>query len=362
MPVGRFFKRLVFGALASFWAIMWTQNLLADDGSGLKTSASVDIVGAFAPTEKSSATDRLDVREAEIILYAPIDHIFDGQLSIAAHREDGAAFVEIHEAVISSSRLIPRSRFRIGQFFLGVGRLNRFHRHEWPFIFAPKVQMEFFGAEGVLDTGAEYSFLAPLPFFLELTTGVTNGWTFGHSHSQGEKPRMPTHYGRVATYFGLPGEGGVQTGFNYLGRTTAQGDEMTLLGIDATAKWRSAGVLNLLLQSEVWHRTKKPATGEEERTIGAYLFPQYALTSEWQAGVLFDFFTILSLKDITGSNVANSENRIVPTITYRPSEFSSLRLAYDWSVAKQANQQDRENHELQMQATFMIGAHPAHDF
>jgi hypothetical protein len=68
------------------------------------------------------------------------------------------------------------------------------------------------------------------------------------------------------------------------------------------------------------------------------------------------------LKDITGSNVANSENRIVPTITYRPSEFSSLRLAYDWSVAKQANQQDRENHELQMQATFMIGAHPAHDF
>jgi hypothetical protein len=335
---------------------------LADEGTGLKTSASVDIVGSFNSSRDGNADDRLDVREVEIMMYAPVDHLFDGLLSVAAHRESGVYMVELHEAVISSSRLIPRSRLKVGQFFLGLGRLNRFHRHEWPFVFAPKVHKEFFGAEGALDTGGEYSFLTPLPFFLELTAGVTNGWTYGHSHSEGEKPLRPTHYGRAATYFGLPADGGVQTGVNYLSRTTADGDEMTLLGVDLVSKWRRAGVLDFLVQAEVWQRTMKPKTGVEERAVGAYIFPQYGLTSQIQAGVLLDYFTITTLKDIAGSRVANSEQRVVPTVTYKASEFSSLRVAYDWSVAKQANQRDEETQEIQLQATFMIGAHPAHEF
>lgn len=353
--------------IRSFWlmilgALVYADWVFADDGTGLKTTASVDMVGAFKADKESAATDRFDIREAEFMLYAPTDHLFDGLMSAAAHREGGVSIFEVHEAVISTTKLIPRSRLRFGQFFLGVGHLNRLHRHEWPFIFAPKVQHEFFGAEGALDSGGEYSFLTPLPFFLELTAGVTNGWTYGHSHNEGEKPRKPTHYGRVTTYIGLPGEGGAQTGLNYLSRTSAEDDKMTLLGVDVTAKWRSAGILNFLVQSEAWQRVKKPLTGEEERSVGAYLFPQYALTSQVQAGILLDYYTVSTLKDITGAKIANSENRLVPTLTYKASEFSTLRVAYDWSIAKQDNQADRKNQVIETQATFMIGAHPAHDF
>lgn len=342
--------------------IFGATSLLADDGTGLKTSVSVDMVGDFRVVEDDTASNRFDVREAEILLYAPIDHLFDGLLSAAAHREGGVSMFEVHEAVFSSSKLIPRSRFRLGQFFLGVGRLNRSHRHEWPFIFAPKVQQEFFGIEGALDSGGEYSFLTPLPFFLELTVGVSNGWTYGHAHNEGRKPRTPTHYGRIETYRSLPGKGGAQTGFNFLSRTTAQGDKTTLLGIDLTTKWRSGAILNVLMQGEAWLRVKKPLASEEERTLGAYLFPQYALSSQIQVGVLLDYFTVLTLKDIAGGKIANSENRLVPSITYKPSEFSSLRLAYDWSLAKQDGQPDKKKQAIQTQATFMIGAHPAHDF
>lgn len=337
-------------------------TLYADESSGLKTSASVDMVGAFKADKSSDATDRFDVREAEIMFASPIDHLFDGVFSVAAHREDGVAMLEVHEAHLSSTKIIPRSRFRLGQFFLGVGRLNRFHRHEWPFIFAPKVHHVFFGSEGALDTGGEYSFLTPLPFFLELTTGVTNGWTYGHSHSEGKKPRKPTHYGRLTTYFDLPGNGGTQTGLNYLSRTAADGEQMTLLGIDMVAKWRHAGVLNVLLQGEAWQRRMKPLRGKEETAFGAYLFPQYAWNSSLQAGVLLDYYTVPTLKDITGSKVSNSENRVVPTITYKASEFSSLRIAYDWSTKKQDDQKDQNIQTIQTQATFMMGAHPAHDF
>jgi hypothetical protein len=338
------------------------QILYADDGTGLKISAAVDMAGSFKTNNQSEANDRFEVREAEILLFAPVDHIFDGTISAAAHREAGVSMFEIHEAFIGSSKLVPRSRFRLGQFFLGIGRLNRFHRHEWPFIFAPKVQRQFFGEEGALDSGGEFSYLAPLPFFLELTAGVTNGWTYGHSHSVGEKPRKPTHYGRLATFVALSEEGGAQIALNYLSRTTSNGDRMSLTGIDMVSKWRQKGTLNFLLQGEIWQRNLKPANGDEEKSIGLYLFPQYANSPSFQIGVLLDYFSIFSLKDITGKKVKNYSSSVSPTITYKASEFSSLRLAYEWSLANQDNIPRKISQSVQTQATFMIGAHPAHDF
>jgi len=334
----------------------------ADDGSGLKTSVALDLVGSFNRTKLNTANDRFDVREAEFLLYGPIDHLFDGMLNVAAHNEGGVSLFEVHEAYIGSSKLIPRSRFRLGQFFLGIGRLNRFHRHDWPFISAPKEHLEFFGAEAATDTGGEYSYLMPLPFFLELTAGVTNGWTYGHVHNAGQRPRVPTHYGRATTYVDLPANGGAQTSLNFLSRTSAQGDAMTLVGADLTAKWREAGVLNFLLQTEAWQRTIKPLIGSSERSFGMYVFPQFAVADQTQFGLLMDYFTVLTLKNIVGAPIANVENRLVPTLTYKTSEFVTLRLAYDWSVAKQANIADRNNQVFQMQATVNLGAHPSHDF
>ena len=136
-------------------------------------------------------------RKSRSLRTAPIDQTFNGVLSFAAHREEGETVAEVHEAYLSTSNLIPRSTIRVGQFFLGVGRLNRFHRHEWSVIFAPHVQENFFGEEGALDSGVEYSWLAPLPFYLETTVGLTNGFTYGHAHNEGEKPRKPTHYARA---------------------------------------------------------------------------------------------------------------------------------------------------------------------
>lgn len=335
---------------------------LAEDASGLKISAAVDMIGSFQAEQKSSAADNFSIREAEIILSAPIDPKFDGVLSLAAHQEDGLAVAELHEAYIKTSRLIPRSNLRVGQFFLGIGRLNRLHRHEWPIVTAPKVHSEFFGKEGALDSGLEYSYLAPLPFYLETTLGVTNGFTYGHSHDAGEKPKKPTHYARVSTYFELPGNGGAQTALNYLSRTDAEGKIMTLSGLDLTAKWRQASVLNFLFQSEIWHRTLTPEGAASEQTLGAYILPQYAWDSQFFLGLLVDYYSVLSLKDAIGQSVGNSVIGVVPTLTYKASEFSTLRLAYSHANFQREDQDDVTDNRLELQANFTIGAHPAHDF
>lgn len=321
------------------WLIsaLWTLGLAllsnapasyGDDG-GMKVSASVDISGSMKISDTSEATDRLDIREAEVLFYGPVDHIFDGLLSVAAHREQGVAVFEIHEAAIITSKLVPRSRLKLGQFFLGIGRLNRFHRHEWPFVAAPKVHAVFFGKEGVLDSGIEYSYLAPLPFFLDLTFGLTNGWVYGHSHNEGKKPRKPTHYARAGTYLSLWGGVGAQAGFNFLGRTSAEEEVMRLVGMDFVAKLREGRSVSFLLQAEAWMRTSKPKSSAEERTLGAYLYPQVALSESLFLGLRLDYYSILTLKNAVDSSISNADYAAVPTLTYKASEFSTLRVAYN---------------------------------
>ncbi len=334
----------------------------AADNTGLQSSVSADIVGQSALHGPQTTQNRLDVREAEVVFYAPADHLFDGNVSLAAHAEGGIPNVELHEGYVGSHKLIPRSRFRVGQFFLGIGRLNQFHRHDWPFTTAPKVHKEFFGDEAILDTGAEYSYLTPLPFFLELTVGLTNGWTFGHDHTRGTAPKTPTNYARATTYLDLPWEGGAQIGLNYLGRQGREGIQRTMFGLDATAKWRDGAILKFLFQSEVWYRTLTPTGATGQEALGFYLYPQAHLGSDFFAGVRFDYYSALNLQDAFGGDVKSVELNFVPTLTYRPSEFALVRLSYNHRPEFQGTAPVQTAGYVELQSVFFLGAHPAHDF
>jgi len=325
-------------------------------GTGLQISAAGDIVGEFG----TGAKGKLAPREGEVLLFAPIDQTFDGQLSLAAHNESGEAVFEIHELFLSTSKLIPRSRIRVGQFFLTLGRLNQFHRHDWPFISAPKVHETFFASEAAIDSGAEYSWLLPVPFYLDITFGVTNGWTFGHSHVEGTKPLAPVHYIHAVTYNDLFWQGGMQTGLTYLARNTFDSEMMRMVGLDHTAKWREGPNLKFLLQSEVWWRQLTRTQTSSE--LGFYIYPQYGISMNWQIGVRLDGFTILSLKDVANNKVGNFDYGIVPTLSYKASEFSTLRLAYNHKGHLESGSETSRVRSLELQGVFILGTHPAHDF
>ncbi len=322
-------------------------------GTGLQISAAGDLVGEFG----KGGTGRLDPRETEILFFAPIDQTFDGLATMAAHYETGQLFFEVHELTIGSSKLIPRTRFRLGQFFLGVGRLNSFHRHDWPFTSAPKVHRDFFDKEGVNDTGLEVAHLFPFSFYLDLTLGITNGWKFGHSHVEGTKPVQPTHYARLATYTTLPWSGGVQVGFNYLGRRASNNFDTRLFGVDLTAKWREASFVRFLLQSEFWYRILSLPGGANDNAFGMYIFPQYGLDSQWSVGMRLDAFSGLS-----AASASNLDYGLVPTIQYKASEFSTIRASYNWKGRLIAGGEQNSERIFELQAIFLLGSHPAHDF
>ncbi len=354
-------KKLIVFCCLGFGLLAKAESTFGD-GSGLNIGVNADIYGNFGLGDSPDALGRLDVREAELIAYAPVDWLFDGVVSLAAHREaDGQKF-ELHEAYIGSSKLIPRSRFRVGQFFLGVGRLNQFHRHDWPFVSAPNVQKNFFAEEAASDSGFEYSWLTPLPFYLDVTAGITNGWVYGHSDNQGVKAVIPTHYLRAATFFSMSEQSQAQVGLNYVGRKASDNTVMTMLGLDFTAKWKEYSQLNFFLQSEVWYRDMHLPGQNGEKAIGLYVFPNLRIANNLYAGCRFDFYSVLNLRDAFGAKISSYDYAVVPTISYKTSEFATVRLAMNFAQSRQAGQTLSTNKIIETQAVFILGAHPAHDF
>jgi hypothetical protein len=362
---------------ARFWQGMIAAILLQahptmaqkqSDGSGVQIFGAVDIVGqSQIGGDKEpipAGQDQLRARGVELSLFGPIDPYFSGLLSLAAHGSgEGIAPVELHEAYIVNSGYLPGTRIRMGQFFLPIGRLNQFHQHDWPFISTPLVHRQVVnGDEGVIDTGMEATTLLPLPFVLEWTLGVSNGYTYGHSHDGGEKPIVPTHYSRLMNHLDLTDSTGLQNGVTYLQRQQADGMQMRLLGWDMTAKVRHGKQLSFLWQSELWHRHLQPEQGNSESSLGAYAYPQIALSQQTYLGLRGDYLTNLTLKNALGSKIANHEIQWEPTLTFKPSEFSQLRVAYQNYQRQLPGLKDAKQQHFLFQSTFILGAHPSHDF
>jgi len=349
-------------------------HALGDSGTGLQTSISVDMVGkTYQKSSKDKSTpstgylskeaSKIWVREAEVTFYAPVDHLFSGTLSLAAHPEKGRALFEIHEATIATSKLLPHTNLKAGQFFLGIGRLNRTHRHDWPFVEAPKVHQEFFGSEGVLDSGAEVTVVSPVGVPLEWTFGVTNGWTFGHAHSEGKPPKSPTHYTRLALFQEMPFNGAVQIAVNALRREDSAGQKSTFLGLDAIGKWKDGKSVTFLWQAEVWQRSVQNKTTSPLRSLGFYSYQHVPLWDDVDLGVLYDGYTVLNLNDISGRKIKNFDQGISPSLNWTASEFSKFRLSYHRQFSKydKSNTKFKQRY-VQLQSTFILGSHPAHDF
>lgn len=348
-------KFLIISALVllSFAAQAQIQNI--------QTSGAIDITAPLHFT--SSEENKLDIRSAELVFFGPLDPTFEATLNLAVHNEEGEYHAELHEAYVGSSKLIPRSRFRAGKFFLGVGRLNQFHQHDWAFTSAPKVHRTFFDDEGVADTGVEFSHLLPMESYWDITVGVTNGYTWGHAHDAGKKPQVPTHYIHPVHFVDLGDAGALQWGFNYLGRTDADALQTQLYGLDLVYKKTEGKVLERLFQSEIWMRVQSGPGLERSEEIGAYFFPQMAFSERSLVGLRVDLFSELSRSFISdGSRQENLEYELVPTFTFKNSEFSLFRASYGYNVKTFRGEEDQSEQRIELQFVAILGAHPAHSF
>lgn len=343
-------------------SVLVTPSVWALSSTGLELSVAGDLVTEIGVSRDSQAADNLRVRGIELMFYAPVDHLWDAVVSAAAHEEEGQTLFEVHEAFIGSSRLVPRLRFRVGQFFLGLGRLNRFHQHDWPIISAPEAHRLFLDKEGVIDKGGELTYLLPTPYFMELTVGLASGYNFGHAHSEGEKPLVPTHYARLSHFVEWQGASGMETGLNALRRKSADLEDMYLFGVDWTAKWQRGRRLIWLTQAEVWQRSVYAPSVSNQESVGGYIYNQYAWHDQWAVGLRLDGLSDLNRRDALGSRQGNLNYAVVPTLHYLTSEFSRVSMAYTHFSETQLGKEVGKDHRLELQWVFTLGSHPAHSF
>lgn len=377
-------------------------------GYHLDTMAAVDLVGSWDQETPSATRNQFIARELEFGFFAAIDQLAEGTFYAAAHYENGEMFFEVHEAYLEfPTTFIPNTSLKLGRFFFDVGRLNTIHRHDWDFTNAPVVHRELIDTEGAEDTGIEFSILMPWNFWQELSIGVFNGKTFGHSHTEGPDKANPLYTSHLKQFFYLGNNWGTQFGFSYLRwhPDTNKYRQRHQSGLDFLVKWQRGNQRSFQWMSEIWYRETRTKSGEPwepapapvETRTGLYSFLEYQFHQNWYVGYRYDFFhnpnrrfrpfepidreidemneDLVKIDDSLAIDRpfgldpeiedALSERRSDGVIehsvqlTYRPSEFSYFRGTVTRGRDIETGETDTRYY---FQAMFILGMHPPHEY
>lgn len=331
--------------------------------NSIEMSLAADMVYSQGLSRDSNADDKLLMRGAEVSFYSPIDHQFDGIISMAAHDEAGETMFELHEMNISSSKIIERSNFKIGQFFLGIGKLNHTHQHDWSFTRAPIHHEIFFDREGTIDSGLEYDWLIPWSSISHLTLGVTSGHRWGHSHTAGSRPKAPTHYLRYGHFHPIGRTSGLEWGLNGVRRKDAQGVLSELLGLDVTFKLREGKIVRHKVLSETWFRHREEDGKNNSEQLGSYVYYSYGMSEQYSIGHRLDAYRDLSLvNSLTQKKINNIRYNNSTDLTYYSSEFARIRGSLSHDFTREEGISKNRDTRFELQFVFILGSHPAHDF
>ena len=113
----------------------------------------------------------------------------------------------------------------------------------------------------------------------------------------------------------------------------------------------------------MWLREQSTPGTDKKQEAGAYIYPQYAFSERLYGGLRVDLFSELSRSfQSDGSKQDNLEYSLVPTVTYKNSEFTTFRVAYTYTAQTFRGENDVINQQIEFQIVSILGAHPAHSF
>jgi hypothetical protein len=331
-----------------------------------------------------------------------VDPYFRGNANVVYEIDSrGESFLELEEAWLETVSLPANLQVRAGQFLTDFGRINTQHPHSWTFVDSPLASGRFLGPDGLRNPGARLSWLAPLPFYSELFLAVQN--------SQGETAYSFRNDNKGEPMFGRPlsqDTGNSLNGLLLAPRYAASfdlSDTQTLLagvsaafgpngsgtdtdtqiyGADLFWKWKPArhhgGFPFVSWQTEAMlRRYQAGATaagsyapgasgvylpGETLTDWGLYSQIAWGFRKDWVAALRGDYVLPVdkaAYEWILGDDPNRLPRwRFSPNLTWYLSEFSKLRLQYNYDDRQQLG----IDHSVWLQFEFSLGAHAAHKF
>ena len=349
----------------------------------------------FGPVrEPGGFDDGFNLREAELFLSSTVDPYFKAYTSIVVTEDEAV----LEEAVVQTTGLPYGLQLKGGKFLSEFSRSNSQHPHDWDFVDRPLVSGLIFGDGGLVEKGAQLSWLAPTPFHLLLGTEVLQGENenmFGYLGRDDSDNALRDHGGpRLWLQWAkfsprLPGHHETQFGlFHGYGRHQDEWDDgindgwfdghSRFLGTDFVYKYDAPyayGKGDVTVQGEYIYREKdlnlkasqsSPAlvgNSRLDQQDGLYLQGTYGFAPRWRAGLRWDHVGLTNrsrLPDRTTQRFGET-HRLSAMVDFSPTEFSRLRLQVN--RGEYFVDGDREDvYQVFFQALFTLGAHGAHKF
>lgn len=359
-------------------------GLFAFAGSSARDLQTIE-TGGHDPVQRG-----FTVQNLELVLGATVDPYFraDANLVFQIDRR-GETVVEVEEAYLTTLALPYSLQARGGTFFTQFGRLNPFHPHTWDFADQPLVNGRLLGPDGLRSPGVSLSYLVPLPFYLELigTVQNSNGETaFSFRNTPGKElfgrtildrevktPADMLYVPRIKTSLDLS-----DTQTLVLGASGAFGPNGTgtdtrtaIYGVDLYYKWKpltnERGWPFVAWQTEAMYRDLT-AGADDSRALPRERLNDYGLYSQitwgfspgWVGGLRADYVSGSGGGALRHSDLLlNRRFRLSPNLTYYPTEFSKIRLQYNYDDIEGRGE---GIHTGIVQFEFLIGTHGAHVF
>jgi len=348
-------------------------------------------IGALQRGDHDPAVRGFTAPNSEISLDGAVDPYLKGFSNIVFKlNANGETGVELEEMFFLTTSLPANLQVKAGQFFTEFGRQNSQHPHAWSFVDQPLVLNRMFGPDGLRSQGVRVSWLPPLPWYTEAMVSVMNsagGTAFSFRSDESseihggrpvaravERPNDLLMVSRLASSVDL-----TPTQTLLFGASAAFGPNNSgangrsrIYGADLYWKWKSAratqGFPFVSLQSEALVRGYDAAqrvsladstvTLPQERLKdwGVYSQLLWGAKPRWVLGLRGE----VADGDSAAFNAAlrTRRYRVSPNVTWYPSEFSKVRLQYNYDDRKDLG----TDQSLWMQVEFMLGAHAAHKF
>jgi hypothetical protein len=348
------------------------------DRAAAELSAILGFSGAYFSEENHHQTGAHDPAETgfnfqylELAVSSAVDPYFrlDGHLVV------GPAGVDLEELYGTTTALPARLQARFGKIASRFGRINALHPHQWNFADQPFALGRVFGGEGNRALGVELSWLAPLPWWIELSLAAmdASGEQSARSFLDGDNPvlRGPEdllYVTAVKQLFPLTDDWSLLWGLSgAFGPNNSRLDARTdLFGTDIQLELRPVGSERsaiVSLQTEVFYRRRQiPPDLVWDVSTHTELFWRFA--QRWGAAARYEYGSPPFVEgggtplDPLDPAWSDSRHRLSASFSHRPSELSRLRLQGSRDLPGWAN----PIWAVFLSAELAVGAHGAHTF
>lgn len=385
---------------------------------GWSTAGDEDLNGRLQAGGHDPVRRGFTLQQAELSLMGAVDPYFVGE----AHVLFSGHGAELEEAFLTTSSLPYGLQVEAGLMLTEYGLLNPIHPHAWDWVDQAVILSRLLGPEGLRSPGVRLGWLTPLPWFSEVHVGAQNAnegeltASFLSSEAVGGRPATRgttrsladlVYLIRWENFWNLTSDTGLLFGANSLhGPNSTGGDARTwIYGADLKLRWRPQNNFRgwpfFLWQTEVHKRDytasyylpapevstessllatwiprhsqhdspgpdeplpSEPIGGTILRDAGFYTQALYGFRYGWAWGLRLEYASGkgASIGGRAADPLRSDRWRVSPLVVWHPTEYSRLRLQYNYDRAQFLP--ERDAHTVWLSAEILYGQHPAHKY